>query len=302
MPGDDSNGQMADRPISDLVNPSPHRRHSHMQPTHPRHHPSQSSGHGRFLSSPISSSQNVHQHPPAGLQGPSLSYASVPVPYAQRPSYGGQYATFHHPAPKTTAPYAFPHTYHFPAVPESSAELQSAHTNYQLQHHAPIYSYQSPSPEGGSSSHPTFSLYPLYQSSSSTAPTSPHMASTSSQSSPVSTSFVGPGLPSIHYPSLMSPTPYLYPTQSYQASPMYQSQYHPPYGQHSPAAVGAEPQGTWHYIPHSNPTSSPDGVQPYYSPVDGSYFPGPSLSTASPSAHADFASPSSQRLSQHAME
>ncbi|KAJ3501387.1 hypothetical protein NLJ89_g9358 [Agrocybe chaxingu] len=99
---------------------------------------------------------------------------------------------------------------------------------------------------------------------------------------------------------------------SYQASPMYQSQY-PPYGQHYTPPAETEPQGAWFYLPHANPMPSPqqyDGGQPYYPPVtyapigpqdDGSYGPGPSPSTANPSAHTEPALPSVQRFSLHAV-
>ncbi|CAA7262846.1 unnamed protein product [Cyclocybe aegerita] len=327
MRGDDSKSQMSDSPRPDPAIPSSSRRRPRTQLTHPQRpspspHPSQSSSsHAYPIPSPTSSSENIHNRPPAGFQGSSLHYPSSPVSYAQRPSYVGQYTISPQPSPITMAPYAFPHTYHHPGVPDSSMMSQSIHANYQpmLQHHAPVYSYQRPSPDGGSSSHPSFSgtrtpMYPPHQTSPSTPSTSPHMASTSGQSSALATSYVGTGFQSLRYPSPMSSTPYPYPTQSYQASPMYQSQYPPPYGQHYTPPAETEPQGAWFYLPHANPMPSPrqyDGGQPYYSPVtyarigppdDGSYGAGPSPSTVNPPAHTDPALPSVQRFTQHAVE
>ncbi|KAF8157962.1 YT521-B-like domain-containing protein [Crassisporium funariophilum] len=312
----DASGDMPESSKSDHAKAGSNRRRSRPQlanaqrPSGP--HPSQPSSHGYAISSPPTSSENIHNQPPTGFQGSSLHYSST-APYSQSGGYVGQYTMSAQPNPMNIAhsppPYAFSHSYHHPVVPDNSIIPQNIHANYQpmLQPpHAPVYQYQRHSPEGGPSSRPTFSgtrsssMYSSHQVNPSSSPTSPHLSPSTGQSSVHSSSFVGSGpFHSLRYPSPMSTPQYAYPPQSFPASPMYQTQFAPPaFSQHYAPSGETEPQGTWYYLPHPAPVSSPqqyDGGPSYqghypipysrlaHTEVDGSYGAG-SSSSANPSS------------------
>ncbi|TFK34776.1 hypothetical protein BDQ12DRAFT_338185 [Crucibulum laeve] len=297
----DANGGMSDSSsMPDHSKAGSNRRGSRSQSasTHrpsgpPGAHPLQqpSSSHG-YAVSPSQTSSSESAHNTSGFQGSSLHYQSGGLPYNQRSGYVGQYTMSSQPSlsmAHTPPPFAYPHAFHHPGVPDGSMISPNIHASYpsMLQPHAPVYQYQQRhSPEGGSTSHASFSgsrsspIYAHHQVNNPPTPNSPMSPSSAGPSSAHSPSYVRTGqFHSLQYPSPMPSPQYGYPPQSFPTSPpMYQStQFAPsPYAQHFASAPEAEPGGTWWYMPAVPSQQQYDSGPPSY---QGHYqMPYPSMS------------------------
>ncbi|KAK7441830.1 hypothetical protein VKT23_016491 [Stygiomarasmius scandens] len=221
---------------------------------------------------PASPPIHVVSPSPAGYHGPSPHYSQ----YGQR--YMGPYTMSQQPTPMP------PYAYHpFQGVPDGSMMPQNIHASYQF---PPVYPYQRHSSD------------PIYPSSTSTPPISPQSGSQNT-----TPPYANPGqFQSLRY-SPMSPQ-FAYPTQSYPASPVFPSQYPPPYPQHFTSSPD-DGQGAWWYVPH--PPSVPsrqysgDSTYPTYQTINYSPVPHQEVEQSSYPSSSSQPQPQTQQQPIHSL-
>lgn len=213
--------------------------------------------------------QNSPTGSSSGYPGTSPHLSSRPS-FRQRHSFAEpQYAMSHAQPQMNMAPYPPQYTYPHPNVHGQDPNMPhlaylSPSVQPILQQHTPLYSFQGPHAEGGStpqlpfanSGHPSLS-HMSGNPSPALSPSSPQSAHTTPQIGPPnSAAYASPGSFSPLGYSTPAPFAYVRPSSFAPAQAMYGSQYGPPpYPQSYNRPNNPDGQGTWWYIPAGGTTS-----------------------------------------------